>query len=285
VFNSSEIVIEAFVVRLQEVYLQTFSNLEPSYTGIIGWCARMALERISDTDSLYHDIEHTILVTDVGQEILRGKHIKEGGVTPDDWLHFIISLLIHDIGYVRGVCRGDTATEFVINADGDKVKPPPGASDAFLTPYHVERGKIFAAERFGEVSKVVDAERIIASMSWTQFPVPDSDDLQDTVGYPALVRAADLIGQLSDPNYMRKINSLFYEFVETGAAERLGYETPADLAEGYPAFFWESVYPYIQDAIKYLQLTHSGKQSVANLFGHIFAAEHNEFQLGPQPKN
>src|SRR5215469_12457381 len=43
----------------------------------------------------------------VGQEILRGKHISEGGVTPRDWLHFIISLLCHDIGYVRGVCRGD----------------------------------------------------------------------------------------------------------------------------------------------------------------------------------
>ena len=284
-FDISEIIIEAFVERLQTEYLQTFSNLEPSYPGIISWCTRMALERISDSDSLYHDVEHTIMVTSVGQDILKGKHIKEGGITPDDWLHFTISLLCHDIGYVRGVCRDDTETEFVINEDGDMVKPPPGASDAFLTPYHVERGKIFAKERFGDISKVIDSERIIANLELTRFPVPDSADHKDTTGFPGLVRAAGLIGQLSDPSYMKKVNSLFHEFVETGTAEKLGYRTPADLAEGYPDFFWTSVYPYVKDAIKYLQLTRNGKQHVSNLFGHVFAAEHNEHQLGPQPKS
>jgi hypothetical protein len=244
----------------------------------------MALERIADTDSLYHDIEHTILVTNVGQDILRGKHIKDGGVTPSDWLHFTISLLCHDIGYVRGICQGDSDFEYVINEQGDTIIPPAGASDAFLTPYHVERGKIFVRERFGETSTVLNADKIIANLELTRFPVPSTDDHQDTKGYPGLLRAADLIGQLSDPNYMRKINNLFHEFAETGTAEQLGYSTPADLAEGYPTFFWSAVYPYVQDGIRYLQLTQGGKQSVANLFGHVFAAEHHERQLGPQPK-
>ena len=47
------------------------------------------------------------MVTLVGQEILRGKHVSVGGISPRDWLHFIISLLCHDIGYVRGICQGD----------------------------------------------------------------------------------------------------------------------------------------------------------------------------------
>ena len=149
----------------------------------------------------------------------------------------------------------------------------------------MERGKIFAKERFGDISKVIDSERIIANLELTRFPVPDSADHKDTTGFPGLVRAADLIGQLSDPSYMKKVNSLFHEFVETGTAEKLGYRTPADLAEGYPDFFWTSVYPYVKDAIKYLQLTRNGKQHVSNLFGHVFAAEHNEHQLGPQPKS
>ena len=283
-FNSTEIVIDAFVEHLKTIYQHNFSNLEPGYPGIIAWCARMALERISDTDSLFHDVEHTILVTVVGQDILRGKHIKDGGVTPYDWVHYTISLLCHDIGYVRGICRGDTDTEFVINEKGDKIKPPPGSSDAFLTPYHVERGKIFVRERIGEGSDVLDADRIIAGLELTRFPVPDVSDDPDTKDFAGLVRAADLIGQLADPNYMRKINCLFYEFVETGVAEQYDFKTPADLAEAYPAFFWESVYPYIKDAIRYLQVTQSGKQTVANLFGHVFAVEHQEHRLGPQPK-
>ena len=34
---------------------------------------------------------HTIMVTLVGQEILRGRCFSVGGVTPRDWLHFIVS--------------------------------------------------------------------------------------------------------------------------------------------------------------------------------------------------
>jgi outer membrane immunogenic protein len=40
------------------------------------------------------------------------------------------------------------------------------------------------------------------------------------------VVAADLIGQLGDPHYMRKSNALFYEFEEIGLNKKLGYETP-----------------------------------------------------------
>ena len=30
-------------------------------------------------------------------------------------------------------------------------------------------------------------------------------------------------------------------------AQKLGYTSPADLSENYPAFFWEKVEPYIGD--------------------------------------
>ena len=35
-----------------------------------------------------------------------------------------------------------------------------------------------------------------------------------------LVRAADLIGQLGDPHYLRKANALYYEFEEIGMNRR-----------------------------------------------------------------
>ena len=44
-----------------------------------------------------------------------------------------------------------------------------------------------------------------------------------------LLRAADLIGQFGDPNYMRKSNALFCEFEEIGLNKTLGYNTPADV--------------------------------------------------------
>jgi hypothetical protein len=41
------------------------------------------------------------------------------------------------------------------------------------------------------------------------------------------VRAGDLIGQLGDPLYPRKLNALYYEFAETGVHEKLGYRSPS----------------------------------------------------------
>jgi hypothetical protein len=78
------------------------------------------------------------------------------------------------------------------------VTPPRGASDAFLMPYHVERGKIMVRERFALVP-FVDEERIAAAIELTRFPVPDDEDHAATDTEAALVRAGDLVGQLGDP--------------------------------------------------------------------------------------
>ena len=82
--------------------------------------------------------------------------------------------------------------------------------------------------------KHLDAERIARAIELTRFPVPEGDDYSETGSEPALVRAADLIGQLGDPNHARKLNALYWEFVEIGMAAQLGYQSPADLAEQYP---------------------------------------------------
>src|SRR5262245_30129967 len=92
-FNLTLVVIDAFIKELRLMYERTYSTLEPSYPGIISFAAQLALETIATSDAAYHDVNHTMMVTLVGQEILRGRHISVGGVTPHDWLHFIISLL------------------------------------------------------------------------------------------------------------------------------------------------------------------------------------------------
>jgi hypothetical protein len=273
-FNPTQLVIDAFVDRLMGNYARTYGLLEPEFPNIIAFCGRLALENIANSDAAYHDVNHSILTAEVGQEILRGKHISEGGVSPRDWLHFVVSLLCHDIGYVRGVCRGDRNGSYVINGAGETVTPPPGSTDASMTPWHVTRGEIFVRERFGKVG-VLDAEAVIANIGHTRFPVPEGDEYAQTSTYPGLVRAADLIGQLSDINYLRKVGALYREFEETGTAAKLGYRTADDLRRDYPSFFWKVVTPFIKDGIRYLQVTQEGKQWVANLFAHVFAEEHH----------
>ena len=272
-FNATEILISTFVKQLKEGYRRTFGSLKPDYADIIAWAGNMALENIANSDALYHDVEHTILVTLVGQEILRGRHIRKGGVSPEDWLHFMISLVCHDIGYVRGVCQEDRGNDCATGIDGTMIHLQPGATDASLTPYHVDRGKLFIQERFGG-HRLIDVEVIKKNIELTRFPVPTAEDHQNTQNFPGLVRASDLIGQLSDPRYLRKIPALFYEFEEMGVNKALGYRNPGELRRSYPQFYWKGVYPYIQDALSYLSLTQQGQQISASLYANVFVVEH-----------
>ena len=129
---------------------EIYGDREPHIASGLDEAARLVIERIASSDALYHDVQHTALVTLCVQDILHGRRI-ERVVTPSDWAHTILAALAHDIGYVRGVCPGDTPEQFVIDAAGHTVTPPRGASDAFLTPYHVERGKILVRDRFAAV--------------------------------------------------------------------------------------------------------------------------------------
>ena len=274
-YNPTAVIIDSFVQGLQAGYHRNYGGLKPDYADIIGWAANMALENIANSDALYHNVEHTIYVTLVGQEILWGKHIREGGVSCEDWLHCIISLLCHDIGFVKGVCRQDKPCErmYATGINDMMVSLPLGCTDASLNAYHVDRGKLFIDERFG-YHKLIDAEEIKRNIELTRFPVPADEDHQDTIGYPGLVRAGDLIGQLSDPRYLQKISALFYEFEEIGTNKSLGYQNPGDLRKNYPQFYWNVIYPYIQPALGLLEVTLEGRQIVANLYANVFRVEH-----------
>ena len=247
------------------------------------YISRLTLECIGNSDALYHNIEHSMLVTMVGHDILMGRSLMRP-TTPRDYSNFILACLTHDIGYVRGVVQGDGDGVFIADVTGRTVRLPIGSSDAAMAPYHVDRSKLFVIERFDTVD-YLDADRIARAIEYTRFPYPSpknetADDLNEEEGL--LLRAADLIGQLGDPNYMRKANALFYEFEEIGLNETLGYETPADVVYKYPQFYWNNVAPQIPAAIRYLNMTSSGRQWIANLYSNVFRAERELTQSGPQ---
>ena len=271
-FNSTKVMISACVEQLQNGYRSIYGTLQPNYAKLIDSVTNLILGNLARSDAPYHNLEHTVLVTLTGQEIFRGKHISEGGVGVyrEDWLHFIISLLCHDIGYVKGVCSQDQVNQSLYNTGVDNVMLtlPPGSTDASLTPYHVDRGKLFVEENFSG-HPLIDVAVIKRNIELTRFPVPSAQEYQDTRNYPGLARAADLLGQLSDPCYLQKIAGLFDEFEEIGTNKTLGYHHPQDLCSGLPNFYRNQVYPYIQEAMQYLQVTPKGREILANLYANL----------------
>jgi hypothetical protein len=193
----------------------------------------------------------------------------------------MIAVLCHDIGYVKGVCRNDTKDRFATGVGDETVFIPPEGTDVTLTAHHVNRSKLFVKERFGSgllqgMTKQLDAELVASYIEITRFPSPADELYKDTKGFGGLVRAADFIGQLGDPDYFQKSPALFYEFQELGLNEKFGYKSPNDMRKNYASFYWNSVNPYIQEALQYLRLTEDGKQWISNIHSHVFDSEHNE---------
>src|SRR5271169_5529888 len=134
---------------------------------IIPFAARLALECIGNSDALYHNVEHTMLITLAGHDIFKGRALLMDS-TPADYSNFIVACLTHDIGYVRGIVKGDGNDGLVVDRTGRKVSLPRGSSDAALAPYHVERSKMFVLDRLAAVEEL-DGARVARAIGFKQF--------------------------------------------------------------------------------------------------------------------
>ena len=196
-----ELAAEALGSHLAERMGRRFGSTDAGLIERVQSAARLALDCIGNSDALYHNVEHTMLVTLVGYDILRGRRLLIE-TNASDFAHVIIACLFHDIGYVRGILNGDSADGYIVDAKGNKAELPRGSSDAALMPYHVDRSKLFVMDRVAK-DKSLDATRIANAIECTRFPsTHGADDSDGEEGM--LVRAADLIGQLGDPHICAK---------------------------------------------------------------------------------
>jgi len=279
-FNSRARVTNDFLDHCQAQYRSSFPERTRDQADALEQACRTAVDLLIGCDCPYHDLEHSLLVTDAGMTMLRGRQLTDPGLDADAWLHAVVAMLFHDIGYLRGLLAEDRPGSYLIDAEGRRAAPPAGSTDAWLMPYHVTRGCLFVRERFADHG-VLDAERLVAHIEMTRFPVPAQDSYQTVDSLSALVRAADLIGQMADPAYIRKLSRLFTEFVETGEAQRLGYDNAAELRRHFPDFFYDRVYPFVTTGLRWLQRTEAGQPWLANLQRHLHEAPRGDLDWGP----
>jgi len=88
--------------KLIKGFHKSYGYSNAKYLEIIYWVCENFLHLYSTSDCLYHDIHRACCIALIGQDLIHGKHVMEGLVSTEDWLHFIIALICHDIGYVGG---------------------------------------------------------------------------------------------------------------------------------------------------------------------------------------
>jgi hypothetical protein len=73
-----ELAAEALGSFLTAHMSRRFGSRHANLTESIPSAARLALEHIGNSDALYHNVEHTMLVALVGYDIMRGRSLGQG---------------------------------------------------------------------------------------------------------------------------------------------------------------------------------------------------------------
>ena len=92
-----ELAAEALGSFLADYMSKRYESWEARLVAFVPSVARIALECIGKSDALYHNVEHTMLVTLAGHDILRGRAL-HAHMPPEDYAHLIVACVTHDIG-------------------------------------------------------------------------------------------------------------------------------------------------------------------------------------------
>ena len=82
-FNPNGTVIDAFVAHSLAEFERMFPDADKAQRRSLDQAANVALETLLNCDCPYHDLQHTIHVTDVGQTILQGRQRARGDPLAD----------------------------------------------------------------------------------------------------------------------------------------------------------------------------------------------------------
>src|SRR6266478_9301812 len=86
-----ELATDALEEFLGSYMRRRFGSSQTHLVEMVPAAARLALECIGNSDALYHNVEHTLLVTLAGHDIFRGRALLKPS-TPTDYSNFIVSL-------------------------------------------------------------------------------------------------------------------------------------------------------------------------------------------------
>ena len=270
-FRPADIIIDSFIERLSKDYLDAFGPSRQAHLDTIVSVARMSLSRIARTNALYHNMDHAMICTLVGQDMIRGRMIRDGDVQSLDWVQFVSSLLAFTVGFVRGAIPGDSRKVAVIDDKGTTIDWPRGATNGRLWTYFTDRSKVFVRKYFAD-HPVLDVEVMTSQIEYSRYPPSREHD--EISSYPGLLRAAHIIGAVADPDFMLKLKPILLEVNESGMAEQLGYGTVEEFKVGYPDLFWNQLHQLIVEGIRLLKFTGTGRIWLANMHAHLLTEEH-----------
>lgn len=210
---------DAYIDDHMEAIARLFSGRHPGYQAI---------------DTGYHDIRHTLQATLCLVELLSNRHISGAGpkVPLQDFKRTFVAVLFHDSGYLKAV--GDN------RGTGAKYTHVHERRSCRLVRIHLSESG-WSPDDIQFVENLIGATGPFADLTKIEF----RSDMERLMGQA--VCTADYVGQMSDPDYPEKLETLFGEFAESYHYQRIPkrnwpFATYEDLLRGTPGFWGSFVH-------------------------------------------
>ena len=171
-----------------------------------------------DTD--YHDLRHTQECLLEMARLIHGASLNGCTFSEKDVNLGLISAIMHDTGYIKTIHEaGGTGGKFTLVHINRSIK--------FMNKYLTQRG--FESADIEFCKNCLKCTGLTVKINRIKFLSCENELMGKMLG------TADLVGQMSDPFYLKKLPTLFKEFQEAGMNM---YVDEFDLLEKTPGF-WE----------------------------------------------
>jgi hypothetical protein len=171
-----------------------------------------------DTD--YHNLRHTQECLLEMARLIHGASLNGKMFSEKDVNLALVSAIVHDAGYIKTIEEhGGTGGKFTVVHIDRSIK--------FMSEYLAQRG--FTSEEINFCKNCLKCTGLTVKINKIKFLSYENELIGKILG------TADLMGQMSDPNYLKKLPFLFNEFHEAGIKL---YVDEFDLIEKTPGF-WE----------------------------------------------
>jgi hypothetical protein len=171
------------------------------------------------SNTKYHDLEHTCAVTLATVRLMHGIHVQNQTFSSRVIQLGLIGALFHDTGLIQTEEENDgTGAQYTIGHEDRSIA---------LMEKHLS-DKDFPAENILDCSHIIMCTKLSLPLNEIPFKSEETKTMGKVLG------SADLIAQMADRNYLKKLPLLFLEFKEAGMA---GFETPLELFENTEEFY------------------------------------------------
>jgi len=173
-------------------------------------------------NTFYHDLNHTTDCLLVMARLMHGAVLNGVALEKKDVTLGLISALMHDTGYIQSLddVTGTGAKYTLIHID---------RSIEFMEAYFLGHG--YPLEDLSACANFLRCTGLDVKIDEIEFQSREHEIIGKILG------TADLIGQISDKNYLYKLPFLYQEFKEGGVG---GFDDEFDLIGKTPKF-WEQV--------------------------------------------